>query len=265
MKCFNTADLGNLVGLDQSVISRLLNAFVIHLNHLHARRLFDNLDFFKERFPYYNQKLVDKLFQRGDMPPDFAGDIALFTDGTRIQICQPDGRHYVEREFYHGKDKIHCLAFQVTTGIDGMIVDLLGGFPGSRHDSHVFRKSMLNRRLSECQRGIERHFKTYADKGYYNDTHIHASHHEGANVQLWQLDDNRIMSPTRIGVEWGIGKVYVVCFLIKHVPTMKIQKSPLTHYVFSAALMTNIHTCVKAGRNATYFNCLPPTLESYLS
>jgi len=60
----------------------------------------------------YNSKLKAKIESIGEVVPESSQWTALFTDGTRIQICKPDGIYFVQREFYHGKDKIRCMAFQ---------------------------------------------------------------------------------------------------------------------------------------------------------
>jgi len=175
------------------------------------------------------------------------------------------GANYVQREYYHGKDKIHCVAFQVTTGIDGIIMDMYGGFPGSRHDSHIYTSSLFNRRFAEIQQINNIQYKTYVDKGYYNDTHTVAAYHININTPIEHRNANNIMTRQRIGVEWGIEKIYVICPLIKHLEFMKTQLSPISSYIYSSALLCYIHTCLNANQNATYFDCIPPTLEDYLN
>jgi len=96
---------------------------------------------FADRLSTYNRKLKIKIQAGGNLVPPSVEHVSCFTDGTRIQVCKPIGPDYIQREFYHGKDRIHCHASQVTTGLDGMIMDILGGFPGSRHDSHIFDSS----------------------------------------------------------------------------------------------------------------------------
>jgi len=154
------------------------------------------------------------------------------------------GANYMQKEYYHGKDKIHYVAFQVTTGIDGIIMDMYGGFPGSRHHSHIYTSSLLNRRFAEIQQINNIQYKTYADKGYYNDTHTVAAYHININTPIEHRNANNIMTRQRIGVEWGIEKIYVICPLIKHLEFMKTQLSPISSYIYSSALLCNIHTCL---------------------
>ena len=128
-----------------------------------------------------------------------------------FQICKPIGPDYVQREFYHGKDKIHCYAFQVTTAIDGMIIDVFGGFPGSRHDSYMFDSSLFNTRFEHCQIGNIIQYKSYMDKGYRTDTHAVAAYHINVNTPEIHRIANAVMTGQRIGVEWGICEWESIC------------------------------------------------------
>ena len=87
-------------------------------------------------------------------------------------------------------------------------------FPGSRHDSHIYTSSLFNRRFAEIQQINNIQYKTYADKGYYNDTHTVAAYHINIYTPIEHRNANNIMTQQRIGVEWGIGKMYVIYPLI---------------------------------------------------
>ncbi len=212
----------------------------------------------------YNQKLRSKILREGNVLPEAGHSTALFTDGTRFPICRPSGPDFVQREFYYGKDSMHCLGFQVTTAPDGMIVDLFGGFPGSRHDAHILVSSQLNRRLHDIQVGRPTQYKSYMDKGYYNDSHLIAAYKIYDDTPQWQRDSNRIMSPMRIGVEWGINKLKCMSPLLSNLYVMKIQQSQVSKYVFAGALISNMHTCLHGSESSKYFDCSPPTLEEYM-
>ena len=80
------------------------------LLEFHGDKLFNNFTFFNGKLEINNQKLKSKIQSGGDLVPPMVESVACFTDGTRIQICKPIGPDYVQREFYHGKDKIHCCA-----------------------------------------------------------------------------------------------------------------------------------------------------------
>jgi len=165
LTCDQSWEIGHEVGLHQTIISRIFNAYLYYFLEKYGRKLYDNLQYFRDRLELYNLKMKLKIQSMGHDVPLVVQNISCFTDGTRIQICRPNGPHYVQREFYHGKDKIHCFAFQVTTGMDGLVMDMFG-FPGSRHDSHIFNQSQLNQRFANIQVNNIIQYKSYMDKGY---------------------------------------------------------------------------------------------------
>jgi len=261
----HTYELAQEVGVDRTIISRIFITFTNYLCEHHSHRLYNNLNFFRGRFPLYNSKLKAKIVMENQYIPASVESTALFTDGTRLEICRPMGPYHIQREYYHGKDKIHCLAFQATTAMDGMIVDLFGGYPGSRHDSYICNRSLLNQRIRQSQLGNQIQYKTYMDKGYVSDTHSVAAYHIYPHSPEEHRNANRIMSPQRIGVEWGINKLGVVCPFIHDIQMMKVQLSSISSYVFVAALFCNLHSCLYGSQSGLYFNCMPPRLDEYLN
>jgi hypothetical protein len=53
------------------------------------------------------------------------------------------------------------------------------------------------------------------DKGCRIDTHVVAAYHINENTSEIHRIADAIMTEHRIGVEWGMGKVYVMCFMIR--------------------------------------------------
>ncbi|KAF6215968.1 hypothetical protein GE061_000305 [Apolygus lucorum] len=43
--------------------------------------------------------------------------------------------------YYSGHKNYHCLKFQSTATLDGLIINLLGPFDGRRHDAGIFRET----------------------------------------------------------------------------------------------------------------------------
>ena len=140
-------------------------------------------------------------------------------------------------------------------------MDVYGGFAGSRHDSYIFDSSLFNMRFADSQQEHPNiQYKSYMDKGYRNDTHAIAAYHILANHR-----NTNVMSKQRIGVEWVIRKIYVICPIIKHLCTMKVPLSPVSTYFHTGALLTNIHARLDGSQNATHFDCIPPSLEEYFA
>lgn len=199
-KPFHTISIES--GIELSMVARIVDSFLSELIARHSFRLTSNLDFFTPKLKMYNTKLREKILSRNEEIPFVAMDTSCFLDGTRIQICKPSGPRFLEREMYSKKDEYHCLQFQCVTGIDGMIMDLFGGYAGSRHDWHIYQRSLFNQRFADAQLNELFQYKSYSDKGYHQSTHGHAAYPIYANTPEWMRNCNNIMSPKRIGVEW---------------------------------------------------------------
>jgi len=95
------------------------------------------------------------------------------------------------------------------------------------------------------------------NKGYFTDSNLVAAYTIGRNTHPEHREENRIMSPQRIDVEWGLGKINTIFPLLQDLPIMKIQQYPISKYYSAAALIVNIHTCLDTNQNVSYLNYLP--------
>ena len=73
------------------------------------------------------------------------------------------------------------------------------------------------------------------------------------------------MSSERIGVEWGFGKVYSRCPILRKSEMMKLQAQDVAKLVRVCVLITNAHTCLRGSQSSLYFDCIPPTIEKYFA
>jgi hypothetical protein len=85
--------------------------------------------------------------------------VAGCVDGTFIPIQKPSFMH----ESYYTRKRTYAVQAQVTVDVNGKIIDLFTGYPGSVHDSRVFENSPLKRKLTELL--PENHY-ILADSGY---------------------------------------------------------------------------------------------------
>lgn len=102
----------------------------------------------------------------------------------------------------------------------------------------------------------------YCDKGYKNLSHIRCAHH-GKNKTDEQKHDNKIMASGRTPVEWGFGKMYQLCPLLKKKDYLKIQKVNVDIIVKVAMLLTNIDVFINGSIVSTFFDTTRFTLEQY--
>jgi hypothetical protein len=61
------------------------------------------------------------------------------------------------------------------------------------------------------------------------------------------------MSPSRIGIEWGFGKVKARCPYITRWEKMKLQEHDVRMYVRNALLLTDIHSIFAGNQTMLAF------------
>ena len=126
------------------------------------------------------------------------------------------------------------------------------------------RDSGLNEILSACQDDAD-FLGTYTDKGFSSNTHITAAHHGPGPVTELQKFYNFLMSPTRVCIECGFGKVYQTWPILRDEDILKLGLINVARYVRVAFIMTNAHTCMNESLVGLYFNCPAPSLQEYFS
>ncbi|CAB4016993.1 Hypothetical predicted protein, partial [Paramuricea clavata] len=177
-------------------------------------------------------------------------------DGTVRPICRPRQN---QRVVYNGHKKVHALKFQSVVVPNGMIANLYGPVEGKRHDAGMLAESGLLQTL-EAFSTSGQPMCLYGDPAYPLRVHSQAPFREANLTNRMQLF-NTHMSATRVSVEWlfgdiinyfkfldfkknlkiglsSIGKMYVVCALLRNALTCICRASPLTTHIPSLLLIT---------------------------
>ena len=70
LTCDQSWEIGHEVGLHQTIISRIFNAYLYYFLEKYGRKLYDNLQYFRDRLELYNLKMKLKIQSMGhDVPP----------------------------------------------------------------------------------------------------------------------------------------------------------------------------------------------------
>lgn len=94
-------------------------------------------------------------------------NVAFFIDGTGQKIAAPTKEDFTGSEYtYSGKDKMHCLRYQVVCDLFGFIWDVAGPYGGSVHDKRLYDESGLSNRLEQLVDHEDRPFVMYGDPAY---------------------------------------------------------------------------------------------------
>eukprot|EP00105_Crassostrea_gigas_P033686 XP_011457145.1 PREDICTED: putative nuclease HARBI1 [Crassostrea gigas] len=141
--------IGDTMGFDKSTVSRAIDDVT---NALIAK---------KDRFikwPNHEEILKSKqnFFSRGGFP----GVIGCI-DGTHVRIQAP----FEDEAVYVNRKGFHSINVQAICDHEGKFINIDAQWPGSTHDSHVFRTSEVCTFLEENHRGVEDGY-LIGDSGY---------------------------------------------------------------------------------------------------
>lgn len=186
---------------------------------------------------------------------------AGFIDGTLRPSSRPSRN---QKTYYNGHKRCHGLKFQGIVYPDGIIAHLSKSFSGNRHDSGILKDSGILDILEESFKGIGgRRMCIYGDQAYPILPFLLRPFH-GANLNALQFRFNRVMSLSRISVEWSFGKVIKIFAFLDFKKNLKLLLQPVDRIYIVGALLTNCHTCFYNSQVSMYFNCQPPLIEDYL-
>ena len=178
-------ELEGIFGREHTQLSRLFDYLVERLYRQHSWLVTNNMNYFVDRFPTYNEKILNRVIPP---TPERLERVVSFTDCHVSQICRPEGNENLQNSVYNGMNRVHALKFTATGGPDGVLQNL-GVVASRRNDRIGLRNSGVNMKLTNSQndRGIPplQQGVTYVDKGFDNLSHVRAAF-RGPNLLEWQ-------------------------------------------------------------------------------
>jgi hypothetical protein len=186
-----------------------------------------------------------------------------FIDGTVRPISKPK---HLQASVYNGKDKVHALKYQALVTPDGMLQQLAGPWPGSRHDMYAYHKSKLKEFVQALPRSADgTTFAVYADQGYAASSEVETPYFDGAADAMHEAM-NQAMASSRIAVEWAFGDIVAKWASLDMKRTQQLLSNRKIGQVYLVAgLLTNFMNCFKPNQGSQYFGVDPPSLEDYMA
>lgn len=191
--------------------------------------------------------------------------IVGFIDGTHVKIARPHGNARLENAAYSGHKKTHTLKYQAVTTPDGICIDLAGPFAGSQHDSFLFANSGLYRRLKPALKvgGIQ--YRIFGDPAYRSSDLLTVGY-KGQNLTNGQKEYNKILSGSRVSIEWFFGAVKNNFQIFNILGRLKVGGVRFCGAYFTIAVfLTNLKHCLEGSQGSKYFNISPPRFEEYMN
>lgn len=232
-------------------ISIAIKEFAMAFHNLSLKYL-GNIRIWKDKIPYYAELIRDKT-------EGISRNVWSFIDGTLRRSCRP-GRH--QKIAYSGHKRHHGLKYQSVYLPDGIMGNLYGPIPGSRHDSFMLSESGI---FDDLQIILpDRDYSIYGDPAYPQSAWIHGGYRNPAGGSE-QAEYNTIMSKVRETVEWGFKDIIQQFSYLDFKKEMMIFRSPIASYYFVACFFQNLRVCLYGNETSLYFGSLPMSIEEYLA
>ncbi|KAL3190188.1 hypothetical protein MRX96_020497 [Rhipicephalus microplus] len=149
-------DLEHLFARHSSTISSLTNEVLRHIedNFFH---LLDDVN----NHTWLNLDTLEEFSQAVHAKGAPLTNCWAFTDGTVRPICRPTRNQKV---YFSGHKRVHALKYQAIMCPNGIICQLDGSYPGSKHDSGNFGNSAAYTKLQNLVQGHD--YCIYGDPAY---------------------------------------------------------------------------------------------------
>jgi hypothetical protein len=108
---------------------------------------------------------------------------------------------------YYNRKGFYSIVLQAVIDSYGKFIDIFVGYPGSTHDSRIFRNSPLNHTLSSSSSIIPSNAYILGDAGYPCQNWLITPYRDNGRLTQKQTYFNVKHSQTRISVEQAFGKL----------------------------------------------------------
>jgi len=199
-------------------------------------------------------------FSRAGLP---LKNLIGFIDGKLWKIARP-GKF--QKIMYSGHKRIHGIKTQGIIFPNGLQPYPFGPVNGSRHDGFLLRESGILELMAEVCNDLGEDFILFGDSAYPRDKYLWAMYKEvGGVMPAWQAVFNADMSPERVAVEWGFGKVVSLWPFLDVRNNMKVLRMNVQTWIEAAFVLTNMHTCLYGSAVSRKYGLGRPNLDAYMS
>ena len=163
--------------------------------------------------------------------------------------------------------KCHGIKFQSVLVPDVYIACLYGLMPAKTHNAKLLCQSNLMEQLCDVMPDDNSNgpiFSLYGDLAYLQSSYLLGGFRNVVNGTD-EANFNRLMSSSRITVEWGYCKIIEQRKFLDFCQAMRIFQSPVVQYYINAPFLSNLCKCMIGNKTRNYFNAHQMTTEEYLA
>ncbi|KAK8780176.1 hypothetical protein V5799_018485 [Amblyomma americanum] len=247
-------DLEDVFWRQSSTLSSVTNTILQHLEEKFSHLLDDVNNHF-----WLNIDTLERFSQAIHAKGAPLRNCWGFIDDTARPICRPSQEQKI---YFRGHKRVHALKYQAIMCPNGIICQLDGSYPGSKHDAGNFGKSDVYTKLTSLVKGQS--YCIYGDPAYPLRPLL-MKPYGSAHITPQQKAFNKAMSTVRQAVEWGFGKIVGLFAFCDFKKNQKICRQNVPRIFKGSALLANCHTCLYSAQVSQYFGVDPPSLEVYLA
>ena len=195
--------VGEAIGVSQETVSRCYWKFVSAVIQQHSQTI-----------TFGNTENIQTAFHEISRLPQICGAI----DCTHIRIVRPSGAFFPDE--YINRKGWCSINVQAVCDRQGRFLDVAAEWPGSTHDSRIFKNSNLFNRL--CSGEFNDGYLV-GDGGYPLYSFLMTPYRNPADGR--QLAFNRSLSRARVNIEMAFGRVkrrFACLYRTLHVPLPKV-------------------------------------------
>ena len=138
-----------------------------------------------------------------------------------------------------------------------------GPVNGSHHDSFVLAASDILNVMRRTCAALGHDYVLFGDSAYPVHRHLWRMYKGVMSPAMQQF--NADMSPERVSVEWGSGKIVALWPFLDYRKKMKVLLSPVGTYLQVGNILTNMHTCLRGSIISRRYEVPPPSLAAYMA
>ncbi|GLV38138.1 uncharacterized protein CBL_10105 [Carabus blaptoides fortunei] len=210
-------DVGDRFNITISSVHRIIRRVTVFLSNLSPQII---------TWPEEDEKLI---IQQHFLNNGFPGIIGAI-DGCHIKIDRPE----IDPDSYINRKGYYSIQMQVVCDNELKIRDVFVGYPGSVHDSRVFRNSPLYTHLEEkCG-----HYFILGDSGYPLQKKLLTPFRDRGQLNRQQINYNTKLSKDRYVIEHCFGVMKQKFRQLYHLKLRNIEM--IVHFIRAMCVLHNI-------------------------
>jgi hypothetical protein len=153
----------------------------------------------------------------------------------------------------------------------GMTMFASGGDSSRHNDLYWLRESGINAKMEAAQQHIPVVDGGHQDELYcmYGDSIFPwmsclQSRYHGPNINDREILENECYNSCRESIEWHYGETKTLWPFVSYENKQQLLKTPVTACFVTAMILRNCYVACNENKTSKTFNCIPPTLESWL-